>query len=260
MRVLVAWDSESGNTQEVALEIESCLLEAGCEVIRHRVNGKQPLPAHDQLQLAFIGTYTWGYGAAPPATEQFMEEHAFGCPVACFGTGETQWGEEFFCGAVDLLTQKYASPFASFKQEQMPNSRERTDIRAWTLRILDQVRSNKVTTGELTQMTETVGFTHFQPDALQGEWLVEFYKDNCVPCKMLGKTLDRLQGEANVLKVHLSGDSDFELAAGNYGVKSVPTLLFVRDGELLHQSAGFKSPADLSRLLDQHFENGKAAA
>ncbi len=260
MQVLVATDSESGNTFEVALEIEAALREAGCSVISHRINGKQPLTNLPRLQLAFVGSYTWGYGAAPPATEWFMEEQALDCPVACFGTGETQWGLEYFCGAVDLLAARYASPFSSFKQEQMPGSRQRTEIRAWALRILEHVRTRATTTGELTQMTQTVGFTHFQPDTLQGEWLVEFYKDDCVPCKMLGKTLDRLQGEANILKVHLQGDSDFESAAGSYGVQSVPTLLLVRDGELLHQSAGFKSPADLSRLLDQHFDSGKVAA
>lgn len=260
MRVLVATDSESGNTYEIALEVMAALEQAGCQVIRHRINGGEPLMNLPGIQLAFIGSYTWGYGAAPPSTEWFMEEHSFDCPVAAFGSGETQWGEEFFCGAVDLLRERYGSPFAGFKQEQMPNSRERAEIRAWTTEIVRQVQSGTETAEQEKYMAETVGFTKFEPRMLQGEWLVEFFKDDCVPCKMLGKTIDRLDGEANVLKVHLDGDSDFELAAGNYGVQSVPTLLFVRDGELLHQSAGFKSPADLARLLDQHFDSGKVAA
>lgn len=260
MQVLVATDSESGNTQEIAMEVVAALKQAGCTVLEHRINGPEPLLNLPELDLAFIGTYTWGYGAAPPSTDWFMEEQSFDCPVACFGSGETQWGEEYFCGAVDLLRNRYSSPFSGFKQEQMPNSRQREEIRAWTLQIIDGVRSSTSRATEEKNMTETAAFTNFQPESLQGEWLVEFYKDNCVPCKMLAKTLDRLHGEANILKVHLSGDADFESAAGSYGVKSVPTLLLVRDGELLHQSAGFKSPADVNRLLDQHFDTARAAA
>ncbi len=260
MKVLVAVDSESGNTMEMAAEVCSALRKAGCEVVLHRINGRQPFQELPGLDLVFIGTYTWGYGEPPPATEWFMAENGFSCPVACFGSGETQWGEEYFCGAVDRLVSHYASSFPGFKQEQMPNSRQRAQIRDWTVQILNRVQDSTEPTQELTHMADTVVFEEFRPEALQGEWLVEFYKDNCVPCKMLGKTLDRFQSDTNVLKVFLSGDADFENAAADYSVRSVPTLLLVRDGELLHQTAGFKSPAELSSLLSTHFESAKVAA
>lgn len=260
MKVLVAVDSESGNTQEIATEVIAALQDAGCEVLTHRINGKEPYQELPGLDLVFIGTYTWGYGEPPPATEWFMTENSFSCPVACFGSGETQWGEEYFCGAVDRLSRHYGSPFPVFKQEQMPNSRQRTHIRAWASQVLSTVQSRTESIQELTHMADTVVFEEFRPDALQGEWLVEFYKDNCVPCKMLGKTLDRFQNDTNVLKVFLSDAADFENAAADYAVQSVPTLLLVRDGELLHQTAGFKSPAELSSLLNTHFESAKVAA
>ena len=260
MNILVATDSESGNTMEIALEIAAAMREAGCTVREHRINGPSPLTGLPPLDLVFAGSYTWGYGAAPASTEWFMEEHSFDCPVACFGSGETQWGLEYFCGAADLLARRFASPFSVFKQEQMPNSRERLEIRAWATDILNKVRHGTGTHLETAMAADTVGFEAFRQDALQGEWLVEFYKDNCVPCKMLGKSLEKLQAGTNVLKVHLDGDADFEQALGDFGIQSVPTLMLVRDGQLLHQSAGFKSPADLNRLVDQHFSQAMAAA
>jgi flavodoxin I len=145
MNVLVAVDSESGNTLEMSHEILAAMQEAGVSTIFHRINGQRPLLDLPPLQLAFIGTYTWGYGAAPAATEWFMEEHSLDCPVAAFGSGETQWGEEHFCGAVDLLRARYDSPFEGFKQENMPNDRQRSELRGWAKSVLEQVAGTPVT-------------------------------------------------------------------------------------------------------------------
>lgn len=136
MTVLVAVDSESGNTYEMALEVAAALRDNGADVLQHRINGPGSLPAPLRVDLAFVGTYTWGYGEPPAATERFMREHALDCPVAAFGSGETQWGEEHFCGAVDRLIGHYGSPFPGFRQEQMPNSRQRAELRAWARHVL----------------------------------------------------------------------------------------------------------------------------
>jgi thioredoxin 1 len=109
-------------------------------------------------------------------------------------------------------------------------------------------------------MVETRAYDSFSMTELQGEWLVEFFKDDCVPCKMLSRTLERFQDNTNVLKVHLAAEEDFTSAASSLSVQSVPTMLLVRDGRVLHQSAGFKTPADLARLLDQHFSGQQVPA
>lgn len=108
-------------------------------------------------------------------------------------------------------------------------------------------------------MIETVRYETFSVSKLAGEWLIELFKDNCVPCKMLGKSLERVQDSAQILKVHLA-DSDFEQASSELRVQSVPTVLLVRDGQVLHQTAGFKTPADLSQLLEQYFTGNAHAA
>lgn len=109
-------------------------------------------------------------------------------------------------------------------------------------------------------MVETVKYDSFSMRELRGEWLIELFKDNCMPCKMLSRSLDRFRDSTNILKVHLEDEAAIQRAAASLKVRSVPTLLLVRDGELLYQSAGFKTPADLGDLLGEHVEAGRVPA
>ena len=78
----------------------------------------------------------------------------------------------------------------------------------------------------------------------EGVWVVDFYADWCGPCKMLAPILEEL--DANVLKVNV--DNHEELAT-EFGVMSIPTVCFFRDGELKEKSIGFKSKNDLETIL-----------
>ena len=78
----------------------------------------------------------------------------------------------------------------------------------------------------------------------EGVWGVDFYADWCGPCKMLAPILEEL--DANVLKVNV--DNHEELAT-EFGVMSIPTVCFFRDGELKEKSIGFKSKNDLETIL-----------
>ena len=60
-----------------------------------------------------------------------------------------------------------------------------------------------------------------------GVWIVDFYADWCGPCKMLGPVLESI--DANILKINV--DTHEELAT-TYGVMSIPTICFFKDGEL----------------------------
>lgn len=139
MKVFVAWDSLSGNTEEMALEIIDAVKEEGADVLGHAIGGRSPVPDYSDARLVFLGTYSWDDGNAPVSTQKFMRSHGFRCPVACFGSGEIIWGEEYFCSAVDLLREHYGSPFAGFKQELMPNMAESAELQAWAAGIYRQV-------------------------------------------------------------------------------------------------------------------------
>ncbi len=79
----------------------------------------------------------------------------------------------------------------------------------------------------------------------EGTWIVDFYADWCGPCKMLGKVLEEL--DADILKVNT--DSHNELAQ-EYGVMSIPTICFFKNGKLERKEIGFRSKAELEEILN----------
>lgn len=71
--------------------------------------------------------------------------------------------------------------------------------------------------------------------------LVDFYATWCEPCKYLDEILVdleiRLGGKAEIIKLDV--DEQKELAQF-YGIRSVPTLMIFKEGELKWRMAGFK--------------------
>lgn len=72
---------------------------------------------------------------------------------------------------------------------------------------------------------------------------VDFYADWCAPCRALGPHVDDLAADSNVFKVNV--DESPELAA-RYGVRSIPTVVFFRDGVETRRLVG-PTPAQLVR-------------
>lgn len=143
MRILIAYASLSGNTRDLAR-----MVRARCEELGHSVTwietGIQDLagacadPRHD---LYLLGAWTDNGGRTPPEMKGFIAElvAAVGRPghVAVFGTGETQWGEEYWCGALRRMAAFFDSRYPRLEIEQMPHGeRDALDVRRWTDAVL----------------------------------------------------------------------------------------------------------------------------
>ncbi len=82
--------------------------------------------------------------------------------------------------------------------------------------------------------------------------LVDFWAEWCGPCKMIGPVIDQLaeelEGSAKIGKVNV--DDARELAV-KYGVRSIPLLLFFKNGEVKDQIVGAGVTKDLlkSKLM-----------
>ena len=69
--------------------------------------------------------------------------------------------------------------------------------------------------------------------------LVDFWAEWCGPCKMIAPAIEELaadfDGKAKVAKVNVDEQPNL---AQEYGVRSIPTLLFFRDGKVREQLVG----------------------
>ncbi len=81
--------------------------------------------------------------------------------------------------------------------------------------------------------------------------LVDFWAEWCGPCKMIGPAIEELavefDGKAKVAKVNVDEQPNL---AQQYGVRSIPTLLFFRDGKVAEQLVGAAQKDTLAEKLN----------
>ena len=81
--------------------------------------------------------------------------------------------------------------------------------------------------------------------------LVDFWAEWCGPCKSLGPILEEisndLEGKLQVAKVNLDENQDLAM---KYSIRSIPTLLLFKGGELIDTKVGLLPKSDLVEWLD----------
>ena len=80
--------------------------------------------------------------------------------------------------------------------------------------------------------------------------LVDFYADWCGPCRMVSPIVDEIAEEReDILVCKVNVDNEPELA-GEFGVFSIPTLVVMKDGEIVTQSAGARPKELILEMLE----------
>ena len=105
MKFAIVYTSYGGNTRDLAYFLAKSIEECGHTVHTYSIREVVDLEDYDYF---LFGSLTWTKGSLPIQMRKYLRQILIDSPVdfkycSIFGTGETQWGEDLYCKAVDEM-------------------------------------------------------------------------------------------------------------------------------------------------------------
>ena len=79
--------------------------------------------------------------------------------------------------------------------------------------------------------------------------IIDFYGDGCGNCKMLEGVLKQLEAEHKDIKFEKMNIKDSEDLVKKYSITSMPTLVFLKDGEMAEKMIGLKPKTLIAKKI-----------
>jgi thioredoxin 1 len=97
--------------------------------------------------------------------------------------------------------------------------------------------------------------TNFQTEVLSSDKLsvIDFWAEWCGPCRAIGPVIEELSkdyaGKVNVGKVNVDQNPQLSI---NYGITSIPAILFIKDGKVVDKQVGAAPRAVLEKKIQSN--------
>lgn len=78
--------------------------------------------------------------------------------------------------------------------------------------------------------------------------VLKFYTDTCMPCKVVGKILEKIEG-VEVESVNAVADENIGLVS-EYNIFSTPTLVFLKEGKEVGRITGMTNESKIREVLE----------
>ena len=100
-------------------------------------------------------------------------------------------------------------------------------------------------------MVKAITDATFEAETKEGLVLVDFWATWCGPCRMQAPILEKLsqefsEDELKILKIDVDENPE---TARAFGIMSIPTLLFKKDGQVVKQVAGVHTAAQIKAIV-----------
>lgn len=92
---------------------------------------------------------------------------------------------------------------------------------------------------------------NFDKEVMQAEGtvLIDFWAAWCGPCRMIAPAVEKIAEERPDVKVCKVNIDDEQELAIKYGVMSIPTLMIVKNGEIVNTAVGLRPKEEIEALL-----------
>ncbi len=102
-------------------------------------------------------------------------------------------------------------------------------------------------------MAKAITDATFEAETKEGLVLVDFWATWCGPCRMQAPILEKLsqelsEDELKILKMDVDKNPE---TARAFGIMSIPTLLFKKDGQVVKQVAGVHTAAQIKAIVSE---------
>ncbi len=104
-------------------------------------------------------------------------------------------------------------------------------------------------------MTVELTDSNFKEKVIESDKLtmIDFWAEWCGPCRAIGPMVEELSkeydGKVNIGKVNVDQNPELSI---NYGITSIPAILFVKDGKVVDKLVGAQPKSNFVKKIEAH--------